>query len=176
MAWLVRKISRGKWPNEKNLPLQDMPGDCVSSELGTTRNTLSFWYVENSGDDDLKSAVTALATGPTIKNIESMDIVWLDLKQFLDKGIIIEESDGTTAIGDLVKTHRDARDITYSSLGIISKMILESIHIGQYKKIKDTVIKKYLQEAFLSGKIDRNKCTPQLFEKLSLQNNTTPFK
>jgi hypothetical protein len=163
MSLLVRKISRGKWPDDNNCSLENIPGDAIS-DLRTFNNTLSFWYV--TSEDDLKEAIIALASGSKIDTVEKIDIVWVDIQQLLDKDVKIVSSPGDTAIDDLAETHRDVCNLTYSSLGIVSKIILDSIHKGQYKRMGKTTVKDYLIEALNTGRINKNKCKHELFSLL----------
>jgi len=90
MSFLVRKIARGKWP-DNDYPLVNIPEDIpakFSLDLRSNDdNSLSFWYIDSENEDDLKEAVLALATGPQVDSVDNIDIVWLDREQ-LEKKLI----------------------------------------------------------------------------------------
>lgn len=174
MSFLVRKIARGKWP-DNDYPLVNIPEDIpakFSLDLRSNDdNSLSFWYIDSENEDDLKEAVLALATGPQVDSVDNIDIVWLDREQLekklKEKGAEIDDnSPGFTSIDALVATHRNARKITYSSLGVIAEMVVKAIRNDKRRKFTEKKVRTYLKEALSAGRINKDKCNPDLLSKL----------
>lgn len=164
MAFLVRKISRGKWPNEP-VQKEEIEADAIS-DIRTTKNTLSLWRVESEAE--IESAVLALSASSKSEQIETIDIVWIPESVFDNYGIeISEETPGDTVVEDLANNHRDLIHITYKTLGdiaeIITKEILDQAH---YKKVTKSKVKELLINAYKDKRILEEKCTPKMLEKI----------
>ena len=164
MSLLVRKISRAKWP-EKNstIKIDNLQADAVS-ELRTSKNTLSFWAIDNVSE--LKNAVVALAVAPLASRLEKIDVIWIDDKDLTQLGIEIEPTKGVTAAIEYADTHRDVCNLTYSSLGIMAKAVMDAIHAGRHERIGKKEVKDYVKEALLNGYIDLNLCKDEMKTEL----------
>lgn len=99
MSFLVRKITRSKWPDDF-CELHDIKADAYT-DLRTTNNALSFWKIEE--ERELEDVMLALATGPNC-SLEKVTVAWVDEEELQSKGIEIETSEGDTVIDDLKKT------------------------------------------------------------------------
>jgi len=155
---LVRRINLEKWDTEaKTCNLEDIQADSFV-DLNTTKNKLSLWAVKSNAEADLMEAVLALSSGKqTNRFFELMQIVWIDSRKLEETGIKIKDDEpGDTLIKDLAGTHRDAVDLTHSSLGSIAKIILDAIHMKQRLSVNMSKIERYMQTALRENRIDPN--------------------
>jgi len=163
MALLVRKISRGKWPDNP-CSINCLQADAIS-DLRTQGNTLSVWRVENLNEID--EAVLALAASSKTERIETITIVWEDEEVFLKKGITVNDTvEGDTVVTDLRPKHRDLSDLSYDSLGVISEIIMNSLNSSNTKRIPRQDVKKILVNAYKNDRISEEICTESLNSEL----------
>ncbi len=164
MAFLVRKVSRAKWPDDV-CELGNIPGDTVS-DLRTSNNTLSLWRIET--EDDLEKAALALSASSKTERIEMVSVVWIPEDIFIENGLSLEKSSiGDTVVFDLANTHCDICNLTYASLGIVAQTILrEIIKEGRYKRFNKAHIKKILAKAYLDDRIEESRCKPSLIQEI----------
>lgn len=165
MAFLVRKVSRAKWPDEI-CSISELNADLMTADLRTTGNTLSLWRIEN--EEELQSAVLALAASSKTSKIENVSVVWIPEELFSSKGIRIDNANvGDTVIFDLQNTHRDACDLTYKKLGDVAEIIMnEMLKEGHYKKFTKSEIKTALSNAYLDDRITEEKCNEDLIQEI----------
>ena len=163
MALLVRKISRGKWPDNP-CSINCLQADAIS-DLRTQGNTLSVWRVENLNEID--EAVLALEKKKKTERIETITIVWEDEEVFLKKGITVNDTvEGDTVVTDLRPKHRDLSDLSYDSLGVISEIIMNSLNSSNTKRIPRQDVKKILVNAYKNDRISEEICTESLNSEL----------
>lgn len=170
MAYLVRKVSRAKWPDDMCNP-SEIPGDAIS-ELRTTKNTLSLWRIED--ESDLKSAALALAASSSTSKIEQVSVVWIPEELFAKNGIQLDDSSpGDTVVFDLANTHRDLCNVTYSTLGDVAQIIMNAIvKEGHYRRFKKSEIKEALVKAYTEERIKEEKCQKELIEEIKKKSKT----
>lgn len=164
MAFLVRKIARAKWPEDK-CDIMDLYGDAIS-DLRTTENTLSLWRIES--EDDLPTAALALSASSKSDSIETISLVWISEDLIREKLIPIDEhSPGDTVVSDLVNLHRDLYGITYKSLGDIADILMsELIEKNHYKRYPRSEVKASLAKAYNENRIAQEKCLPELLAEI----------
>lgn len=163
MPFLVRKISRGKWP-EEICTIDNIQGDAIA-DLKTSGNTLSLWMINSTEELDL--AVLALATASEKERIETINIVYIDEKILIENSFVIDDKvSGDTAMTKLENTHRDLCKITYGSLGILSKIIIEEIKNEHVKIYTRSTLQKLLNVAYKEGRIDKTKCKDKLLSEI----------
>ena len=85
MALLVRKISRGKWP-EEICELSSLAGDAIS-DIRTFDNSLSVWLVDS--EDEIGAAMLALSASSKTESIEGITIVWIPVEKIEAKSILV---------------------------------------------------------------------------------------
>lgn len=163
MAYLVRKISRAKWPEAK-CPKEDIFGDAIS-DIRTYGNTLSTWEIESL--DDLDVAALALAASSKTEKIENVCVVWISESDIMDNSILIDDSKpGDTVISDLSRKHRDLYGMTYKTIGTVAQIINMQILDDNYKRYTKADIKKMLVDALRAGRISNDKCSHGLLEEI----------
>ena len=159
MALLVRKIARGKWPDNP-CSINCLQADAIS-DLRTQGNTLSVWRVENS--DELEEAILALAASSKTEKIETITIVWADEEVFLKNGITVTDTvEGDTVVTDLRPKHRDLSNLSYESLGVISGIIMNGLNSSNTKRVPRLDVKKILVNAYKNNRISKEICTENL--------------
>jgi len=147
MSLLVRKINKAKWFQINLDQEDDVSADAVTNCLKTTKNTLSVWQIAN--EDDLDKAVLALVSNQD--HLETIDVVILDEASVNNYGIKIIASPGETSIQDLIDSHRDLSELTYSKIGIIKDHIVERIRNDHIKRYTRSDLKKIINAAIEKG-------------------------
>ena len=138
----MRMISPMKeWIQEQHEISEDtMISADALSDLRTTNNCISTWYVGEKKDIDIKNGVLALASG--FRSLEDIKVVFIDDKKLNDAGLEIQESDGNTKIKAFEKLHRDIAFLNSGKLQKLAKIILESIWEANTTDIhKETLIR-----------------------------------
>jgi hypothetical protein len=152
MSILVRKINRAKWPQENLGTTIDIPADAITGCLRTQQNTLSVWEIPTQ--DDLGEAVLAIAA--SLDHLESLDVIMLDSEFLISANIDISNTPGNTKVNDLVDTHKDLSNLTYSKLGIISTHIVDRIHADQLRRFTKKSLKDILNKAIEEQRLNRD--------------------
>ena len=127
MSYLMRMISPMKeWIQEPNEIINDgmISADAIS-DLRTTCNCISTWYVGNKSEEEIKKAVLALTSG--FRSLEDIKIAFLDDVKIKAAGLSVHETDGETKIKEYVKLHRDIAHLNSEKLQKLAKIVLESI-------------------------------------------------
>lgn len=166
MAFLIRKINRSKWPNQdfENFSIDDLVADAITSDLRTSKNTLSTWEIES--EDQVLEAVLALSSG--FDRLDTIDVIILDKAEVIGRGFEIIETPGLTPIKDLVNTHKDIVNLTFKSLGSFSRLILDTFHKEKVKRVKKGELKKLLLEAIETGRLNIDSLKDGVREKLAV--------
>lgn len=147
MSYLVRKITMAKWSiTDEPAPIN---ADAITQCLKTSGNTLSFWRINTP--DDIAQGVLAIAAAND--RLDTIDIVLIEEKHFLDKGIEIRETPGQTVCADLVDTHRDLAGLNITHLGFVSEAIAEQIRLGNTKRYTLTKLRELIHDAMATGLI-----------------------
>ena len=165
MAYLVRKISRAKWPDQV-CNIEELNGDAIS-DLRTTANTLSLWRVEDL--DAIDEAALALAASSKSEHIETLHVVWFCEDDVLKQGFILaDDSPGDTIISSMVNDHRDLCELNYKSLGKFSEMIMQGVAEKNCRRYPKAIMKKAFVDAYRKDLIDKQKCQQKLLNEILL--------
>lgn len=109
------------------------------SDLRTTDNCISTWYVGRKSEEEIKKGVIALTSG--FKSLEDIKIAFLDDEKLKSAGLEIHETDGDTKIKEYVNLHRDISLLNSAKLQKLAKVILESIWEENTQVIhKETIV------------------------------------
>ena len=164
MSLLVRKIARGKWPDECICPLEQLRADAIS-DLRTSGDTLSVWKIDNV--DDMDTAVLALSASSKTEEIENISVVWMDEEDLKNKGINLDDSQkGDTIVIDLRDRHVNLVKLNYSFLGSIALLIMQKLKQDNFKRFPKTYVRNLLVQAYLAQRISEEACTEKLKQKL----------
>jgi len=159
----VRKVALSKWPG-KGISLSDYPADAIS-DLKTSQNTLSFWFIDSL--DDLKNVVIALATAPLVTRLEAMHLLWIEESIFYQKSFSVrKDKKGSTAVTKYEDTHRDICDLTYTTIGTMAEIVADAVHSRAYRTIPTPIVKEYVKTAYLEGDIELSRCHQKLVDIL----------
>ncbi|HDT6574870.1 TPA: hypothetical protein QFT23_000968 [Bacillus cereus] len=166
MAFLVRKMARSKWPQEKfmEMDINDLSADAITSCLRTSSATLSTWEIDSM--EDLEDAVLALVAAS--QKIDTMFVVSIDKEKIINNGFQIEETPGKTLVEDLVETHKDIAGLTYQTIGTFASIMLESLHEEQVYRFTASKLKKILMNAIENGRLDKEALNEDMLRKLKL--------
>ena len=154
MSYLMRMISPMKeWIQEPPEISDDgmISADAIS-DLRTTDNCISTWYVGEKSEEDIKKGVLALTSG--FRSLEDIKIVFLDDQKLIAAGLTIYETDGDTKIKDYVKLHRDIALLNSSRLQKLAKVIFESIWEENIQIVHRETIICWLLSALNEKKLD----------------------
>ena len=149
MSFLVRRINRPKWKCENE---NDVFADAVTSCLRTQNNAISVWKIDTI--EQLNNAVLALITGAKQTKLSKIDCVLLDENIVLEKGLVLDETNGDTVVEDLVNTHKDIEKLTYSKLGVLKDLILERLETDKYRLFSIDQLREILKKAIEDGRVD----------------------
>lgn len=164
MTYLVRMISRGKWPDSDYniITIDKLSADAVT-DLKTSKNTLSTWEINSK--EELEYVALALAANRN--KIEKIDIVSIEKAQIVNSGFEIGNNPGNTPVTDIADTHKDIINLTHKSLGEFATIVLKSLedrHIFYSKKDVTQIFIKAIKE----GRLDINKVNKDLRNELNL--------
>jgi hypothetical protein len=169
MPILVRRINRAKWEqiiNEDDA--SDSSADAITNCLKTTNNDLSVWKIETI--EQLDDAILALITGGQQTKLSTLHYVLIKEELLLKSGLNIAETEGDTRVESLKNTHRDITNLTYSRLGIVKNLILDSLENNKNKEmfITKSKLKSFLNNAIKNGKVNKTDLNKELIENEKL--------
>lgn len=121
------------------------------SDLRTTDNCISTWYVGEKSEEEIKKGVLALTSG--FRSLEDIKIAFLDDEKLTDAGLTIHETDGDTKIKDYVKLHRDIAFLNSAKLQKLAKVVLESVWEENTQIIHKETITGWLLSALNEKKL-----------------------
>ena len=164
MSLLVRKIARGKWPDECICSLPQLRADAIS-DLRTSGDTLSVWKIDNINDIDV--AVLALSASSKTEEIENINVVWMDEDDLKSKGINLDNSQkGDTIVIDLQDKHVNLVKLNYMFLGTIASLIMQELKQNNSKRFPKAYVKNLLVQAYKAKRISQEVCSEKLLQKL----------
>lgn len=164
MSLFVRKISRAKWDlAELTLASADpIPADAITGCLRTRDNTLSLWEIPNL--DAIDKAILALST--CSESIEKIDVVFFEKSDIESFSLSVQQTNGTSPVPELNKTHYDLIGMTYGALGQFSKVVVNCIHLENTKLFSRAAVQNILIESIKNGTTDINHLNNKLKEAL----------
>jgi len=162
MSLLVKKIEKSKWLQNDIVRGEDISADAITNCMKTTENTLSMWRINEEVQID--EAVLAIVSAS--QHLDTIDIVWVQLNQLEENGISMQDTPGKTPIADLVNSHVNIVNLTYISLGKVAHCIVKCFSDNSVKRYTRGSLKRLLQKAIESGRLEVKKIAPSLAEKL----------
>lgn len=183
MSFLIRKITKSKWKNsndpqgEKELEINKLSSDAITSCLRTSKNALSFWEIsdiKNESDldnnSDLKNIIIALLTSSKAEDVNVLDIVYFEKneEQLNKYGISFEKTEGDTVDDNLRSLHIDLCDLNHENLTFIADTMCTCLNKNQHKRFTKNYLKSVLKEHLEANKHLHPKLTPELQEKLGI--------
>ena len=154
MPLLVRRINRVKWEQIVDTGIdKDVSADAITNCLKTFSNDLSVWHIES--DVDLEKAILALITGSSQTKLSTLHIVIIDETVALSKGLSLADTKGDTVVKELINTHKDITNLTYSKLGIVKDLIVDCIRESRTTFYTRKQLKDLITKALKDGKVDK---------------------
>ena len=171
MSFLIRKITKSKWKNsndpqgEKELEINKLSSDAITSCLRTSKNALSFWEIS-----DIKNIIIALLTSSKAEDVNVLDIVYFEKneEQLNKYGISFEKTEGDTVDDNLRSLHIDLCDLNHKNLTFIADTMCTCLNKNQHKRFTKNYLKSVLKEHLEANKHLLPKLTPELQEKLGI--------
>lgn len=163
MPLLVKKIEKGKWLQNDIVRGEDISADAITNCMKTTKNTLSMWRIDE--EEQMDDAVLAIVSAH--QHLDTIDVAWVKLNQLEEYGISMQDTPGETPIADLVDSHVNIVNLTYSSLGKVAHCIVKCFSDNSVKRYTRGSLKTLLQKAIESGRLKAERIEPSLAEKLS---------
>ena len=122
----MRKITPQKWIQEPDeiLTAGDIDAECLS-DLNADNNSISTWYVGNKTNEEIITAVAALASG--FRSLDDISIVLIDEDELKKEGFSVIPSDGVTRIKGLEGLHRDINSLSVDQLGNLAHVIIRNV-------------------------------------------------
>lgn len=164
MTYLVRKISKSKWPKGKfqDFDIKDLRADAITSCLRTTSDTLSTWEIESL--ELLDEAVLALVAN--FERIDTIDVAVLKTTTVTESGFTIKNETGNTPAEHIKEWHKNVVDLKFNSIGEFSKLIINCLEEKQVYRYNATKVKKILVDALNEGKINKSRLKDGFYEKI----------
>ncbi|WP_333660915.1 hypothetical protein [Chishuiella changwenlii] len=147
MSYLVRRISRAKWDNDEYDYVNDdnSPADAITSCLKTFNNELSTWLIDDI--DQLDNALLCLITGSKQESLNTIQIIYFQIDEIINRGLILEKTPGDTVISQYRDMHFDIKCLTYETLGNIKEIVLDCLRNDRCRVITKSELKKKLKKA-----------------------------
>ncbi|WP_124116125.1 hypothetical protein [Paenibacillus xylanexedens] len=155
MSFLVRKVTKSKWPNsDADVDIANVSADAVSSCLRTSQNKLSTWEIESL--DKIEDAVLALISNAD--RIENMDVITIEKDNIRGLGFILDEqTPGKTVVDDLKDTHIDICELNYKTIGEFAAVIVSAFKEERHLRFTRRAIEGIVKKAISDGRVDQAK-------------------
>lgn len=163
--FLVRKISRAKWPKGDRVPIAQFRADAITVDLKTHGDALSLWKCESDTDQNVEEIVLAIAGGRD--DIGRVQVVLLNDAELLIDGLTTVDTPGKTVVEPLKKLHTDLGPLTYASLGQIADQVDKAIRNGRFRQYSETRVKGLFQAAVDEGRITLDSLPKKIQAKLT---------
>lgn len=167
MCLLVRTTERTKWLQNNIKDGEDVSADAITITLRTHKNTLSFWKIEDY--EELENIVAAIATNFT--NLDAIDLIVLKYDSIeSDANLSIKPTLGITAYEKYKQNHYEIYGLTYKTLGMVAKHIVNSFCEDEGNCIRYTLgdLKKILKKYIKNSEINPEDLNDSVLNKLSL--------
>lgn len=154
MGYLVRMINKEQnWAQyQQEIPAIDQINADSISELATTDNCVSTWYIDTK--EDINQAVLALTSG--FRNLDSIKLVVLNMDSLKQYGLVAKQSEETafTKAKGYEKYHYDIIDLNHHSLGSLAQFIMKTLHDNGVINVDKPSIVEILSKAMAEEIVD----------------------
>lgn len=166
MPFLVRRINRELWPDQGEIDdIANLAADSIS-DLKTTGNCLSVWYVQDKIDAINGIIALLFDRDTTFESIDSNNVVIFDYDLLTQSGFKIACSPSTTDFIEMRDKHFNLEQLDYQKLGLYSEKILEILNQAQEIMYESTEIKTKIADYIKTGRIKRQDLTHKRLERL----------
>ncbi len=161
MPFWVHKIAETKWRQNRVFEGEDFSADAITS-MRTRNNTLSMWEIANPSQlDDATLAIISAGD-----KLDSIDVVMLDPIDIIHAGLLVEKTEGRTALQGFTAKHYDIEELTYTSLGTVAQIIVNAIGNDRTERYTIAHLKRLLRAAIDAGRIRPNDLNEGIKSKL----------
>ncbi len=167
MATLIRRIDMKKWPDDgpQYSTILELPAEPITRDMNSRLNTFSLWKF--SRDEYLEAGLTiALSLG---KEIDTIEIIFLDGDSISDCGLTVENNDGETCYHVMKCHHYDIINMNHDALGKVADLIIKNINDGNFEICMKDELLDLLIQRMDEGIIEKkhlNKSVKKQVEKL----------
>lgn len=163
MPLLVRKVDKGKWMQNDIVNGADVSADAITHCMRTANNKISVWEIDSEGNSE--EAVLAMVAAH--EHLETIDVVLMNRDYLTENGINCVNSEGRTAVTDLINRHRDLDSLTFKKLGIIAYHIVDGIKNDKIKRYTIGQQKEILKKAISTSRLNPDDLKNSVKEKLN---------
>jgi len=162
MCLLIRKIERTKWLQNDITNGAEVSADAITNCLKTKNNSLSVWRIED--DSAVEDAVLAIVSNS--QHPDTIHVALLHEREVLASGFQLEAKLGVTRVERLRDTHCDICGLTYGSLGLIARLIVECFQQERVHTFTSGMIKNLLKKAIEEGELEEGDLEDSMRSKL----------
>lgn len=166
MAFLVRKIIRGKWESTwSSIEPEDIPADLITGgELRTQSNTLSVWRIDSIAEFD--NAVLAIASG--YQSVSGVDVVAIDETELQEVGLRIQPRPSPTPMTCMGDAHYNVCGLAAGTLPKFAACVVRSISQGSVASYPVDAVGSLLRSALSDRLVVRSRMQKSLLGELQL--------
>lgn len=154
MGYLVRMINKEQnWAQyQQEIPEVDQINADSISELATTDNCVSTWYIDTK--ENINQAVLALTSG--FRNLDSIKLVVLNMENIDKYGLTAKQSaeTGITKAKGYEKYHYDIIGLNHRGLGNLAQLIMMTLHDNGVVNVEKPAIVEILSKAMAEKIVD----------------------
>lgn len=139
-----------EWTQQQDEIINDnqISADAMS-DLKTTDNCISTWFMINNDNIELQKCILALTSG--FRSLDTVKVVLLDYDKINELGFEVKENVGNTRIAEYGILHRDIANLNFGTLLMLAKNILESVWDNYTKTINKEEITQWLLQSMNEG-------------------------
>lgn len=157
MVFLVRRVQSAWWRSCPPFCEDEIPADVLfdkgfRGELRTVANALSFWRVSDP-DDASQLADVAIAVTSKWDPIQGIGLSWLRQEELLAEGIGFQDSEGETAVRDMVERHTDAVRLDAGRLTVVALALRRSIEGNRFHEFTRIEVLDLLADAVIARRL-----------------------
>jgi len=181
VSYLLRKITRKKWDPNMETTSDLYTADAITGCTRTASNTLSVWYSKEANFDGESSRLLITALASSMDRPDAIDLLWLEELQLKEKGIIVEESEGSSKCKAANNLHKDLVNLKHKDLAVVGEHIVHQLRNPvNHKRISRASLLSIMLNAVLAKRVDfydlSDKWQEKLFEKMDAeQKNQYPY-
>lgn len=129
MKLLIRMLEKQKWEKVNLIELghTKTPADTITSELRTSSNTLSLWFINSM--EELVKGVLALSVARN--KITRLDVMILEEQELIENDLVVKNTpeNGHSPYEEFNDNHYDLIELDYEKLGNFSRLIIANLNI-----------------------------------------------
>lgn len=147
MEYLMRMISPMKvWTQSPSdiSSESDISADAIS-DLSAQDNAISTWSVGTNTPDEKRKGIIALVSA--FRALEDIKVVYINKDELIDKGFVLEQTEGDTKIEEYKRLHYDIAQLNAGKLQTLADIVLQNIWNDHVEVIHKDDLAKWLLSA-----------------------------